>query len=182
MGGLADNSKYFVRVDDNKLTLYDTKAHAQAGGSSGKINLVAGGTGSGHRLEHSDGLVNLTSVGTGEGHSLTPTGFDLKVSAVSIGGGVSQQGSGVAGSLAVEVFVDHTHATIADNAQINQRGLYTPTANQDVVVQATDLTNFDDFTFRASLCSSELWGIFAQRQMRAPAMVIASVGRESTPQ
>src|SRR2546430_4890641 len=97
-----------------------------------------GGTGSGHSLEHSDGLQDLASTGSGEGHSLTASGFDLKVSAVSVGGGVSQQGSGIAGSFAVEVFVDHTHATIADGAQINQRALFTPTSGQNVIVQAED--------------------------------------------
>src|SRR5207248_232110 len=85
IGGLVDDGHYFVRVDDNKLTLYDTKAHAQASGTLGKVDLTPGGTGSAHSLEHADGLVDLSSAGSGEGHRLTPTGFDLKVSAVSVG-------------------------------------------------------------------------------------------------
>src|SRR3982751_6934998 len=48
------------------------------------------------------------------------------------------------------------------------------------MVETTDFTNFDHLAFRGRLCSSELRGVFAERQMSAPAVVIRSVRREST--
>src|SRR5205814_1385911 len=43
-----------------------------------------------------------------------------------------------------DVFIDHTHATIADNAQINQRGLFTASSAQSVSVKASDeMQTFD---------------------------------------
>ena len=125
IGGLVDDggtTSYFVRVEGDggrTISLYDTKDHAKD-------------------TAHTAGRVDLTSAGSGGGHSLKKTGFNPQVTTVAVGGGVSQQGNGVAGSFAVDVFIDHTHAVIADNAQINQRGLYTATAGQSVSVQAED--------------------------------------------
>ena len=39
-----------------------------------------------------------------------------------------------------------------------------------VMMQTTDFLNFDDLTFVGSLYLSALWSVFAERQMRAPAM------------
>ena len=43
-----------------------------------------------------------------------------------------------------------------------------------VMMQPTDFPNFDNFTFVGSLYLSALWGVFAQRQMSAPAMVVGT--------
>ena len=78
--------------------------------------------------------------------SLQPLTLDLpvldddpKVTAVALGGAVSQGGAAVAGSFVVNVFTDNTSATIADDAQINQRpGLVAPGTDQHVTVRAED--------------------------------------------
>src|SRR3982750_830724 len=49
-----------------------------------------------------------------------------------------------------------------------------------MVVETTDFTNLDHLTFCGRLCSSELGGVFAQRQMSTPAVVIGNIRREST--
>src|SRR3954451_24276849 len=49
-------------------------------------------------------------------------------------------------------------------------------------METTDFTNLDHLTFGASLCSSELRGVFAEGQMSAPAVVIGNIRRESTTQ
>src|SRR3982751_3898524 len=49
-----------------------------------------------------------------------------------------------------------------------------------MVVETTDFTNLDHLTFGAGLCSSELRGVFAERQMSAPAVVIRNIRGEST--
>src|SRR5207247_2661573 len=124
IGGLTDDGPYFVRVEGDggkTISLYDSEEHAKdTAHTTGRVDL------------------DLSSTGSGSGHSLKKTGFDPKVSTVSVGGGVSQQGKGIAGSFAVDVFIDHTHAQIADDAQINQRGVYTSTAGQSVSVRAED--------------------------------------------
>jgi hypothetical protein len=49
-----------------------------------------------------------------------------------------------------------------------------------MVMETTDFTNLDHLTFSAGLRSSELRGVFAERQMCAPAVVIGNIRREST--
>src|SRR5207245_7250963 len=50
-GGLTDGTTYYVNVQtDGKLKLYDTRAHALAGGSDGLKDLTGGGTGTAHQL------------------------------------------------------------------------------------------------------------------------------------
>src|SRR3954447_25106668 len=49
-----------------------------------------------------------------------------------------------------------------------------------MVVETTEFTNLDHITFGAGLFSSELRSVFAERQMRAPAVVIGNIRREST--
>ena len=119
----------------------------------------ATGTGNGHSLTHSAGLVDLTDIGSGNGHLFEKTGFNPAVTTVSIGGGVSEQGNGIAGSFAVDVFVDHTHALIADHTQINQRTALpgiTPSDSQSVNVHAEDRMHTFDVAgaLAASLNSS----------------------------
>src|SRR3982750_4516222 len=48
-----------------------------------------------------------------------------------------------------------------------------------MMVQTTDFTNLDHLTFGAGLCSSELRGVFAERKMSAPAVVIGNIRSES---
>lgn len=46
IGGLTDGTTYYVRaVAAGSISLYDTQAHAIAGGATGKVNLTAAGTG-----------------------------------------------------------------------------------------------------------------------------------------
>src|SRR3954451_21126510 len=47
-------------------------------------------------------------------------------------------------------------------------------------METTDFTNLDHLTFGASLCSSELRGVFAEGQMSAPAVVIRNIRGEGT--
>jgi Na+/melibiose symporter-like transporter len=50
IGGLVNGGMYYVRVADGKVTLYDTKAHARAGGTEGLVKLTKVSTGSQHEL------------------------------------------------------------------------------------------------------------------------------------
>jgi len=51
-----------------------------------------------------------------------------------------------------------------------------------MVVPSTDFTNLDHLAFWGGLCSSEWRGVFAEREMSAPLMVIGNVRSESTMQ
>src|SRR5208283_4894192 len=42
IGGLTNNQPYFVNIQGNLITLYDTERHALAGGPTGLIDLTAG--------------------------------------------------------------------------------------------------------------------------------------------
>jgi hypothetical protein len=48
-----------------------------------------------------------------------------------------------------------------------------------MMVQPTDFTNFDHLTFGGRLSSSEERGVFAERQMSAPVVVVGNIRRES---
>src|SRR4030042_3500642 len=48
VGGLADGSTYYLHKElDGTFSFYDTKDHAQAGGSTGQVAITSTGTGSG---------------------------------------------------------------------------------------------------------------------------------------
>ena len=66
VGGLTDGTTYYLnRVDMNNVSLYDTQAHAVAGGATGKVNLTAVGTGTGHILQKDPSIVNTLDGNTG---------------------------------------------------------------------------------------------------------------------
>lgn len=44
-GGITSGNTYYVRVSGSTLTLYDTSAHASAGGATGKIDITSTGSG-----------------------------------------------------------------------------------------------------------------------------------------
>lgn len=50
IGGLVDGNMYYVNVNAGKVRLYDTKAHALAGGSDGLVKLAKVSTGSQHEI------------------------------------------------------------------------------------------------------------------------------------
>ena len=91
-------------------------------------------------------------------------GAGLNVSTVSIGGGVSQQGQGIAGSFAVDVLIDHTHATIADGAQINQR--LTPATPASMTVSFTALAWFTRARRLSPVSPKRVMWIVKARQQR----------------
>ena len=50
VGGLQDGKNYYLRVSGNTVSFYDTKAQAQAGGTTGRANLINAGVGTEHTL------------------------------------------------------------------------------------------------------------------------------------
>jgi hypothetical protein len=74
--GISANTAYYVRKGtDNTFTLYDTRAHAVAGGATGLVNITAVGTGD-------QTFTSVTAIGQ---HYL---GVTLPDNALVIGGGV----------------------------------------------------------------------------------------------
>ncbi len=48
---MTEGGNYWVRVDGNKVTLFDSKAHAEDGTElAGRIDLTSVGTGTGHNF------------------------------------------------------------------------------------------------------------------------------------
>lgn len=61
-GGLAESTNYYTRaVDANTLSLYDTSAHAIAGGGTGLVDITSVGSGT-NSLGHSKTLANIQNV------------------------------------------------------------------------------------------------------------------------
>ncbi|HUJ88277.1 MAG TPA: LEPR-XLL domain-containing protein, partial [Burkholderiales bacterium] len=90
IGGLSNDTVYYVNVQsDGKLKLYDTRAHALAGGS--------------------DGLKDLTSAGSGSAHKLIDKTDSFNADATSGAGGGK---TGVAGSLALNIATTDTEADL----------------------------------------------------------------------
>ena len=51
IGGLSEGGNYFVRVDGNRVTLFDSKAHAEDGSAlAGRVDLTSVGSGTGHNF------------------------------------------------------------------------------------------------------------------------------------
>ena len=51
IGGLSNNQTYYVRVEGGAVSLFDTKAHAEAtSATAGRVDLTSLGTGSNHSL------------------------------------------------------------------------------------------------------------------------------------
>jgi hypothetical protein len=74
--GISANTAYYVRKGtDNTFTLYDTRAHAVAGGATGLVNITAVGTGD-------QTFTSVTAIGQ---HYL---GVTLPDNALVVGGGV----------------------------------------------------------------------------------------------
>lgn len=74
--GISANTAYYIRKgNDNTFTLYDTRAHAVAGGATGLVNITAVGTGD-------QTFTSITAIGQ---HYL---GVTLPDNALVIGGGV----------------------------------------------------------------------------------------------
>ncbi|HET7338954.1 MAG TPA: hypothetical protein VFK22_05355, partial [Candidatus Dormibacteraeota bacterium] len=89
-GGLTDGTTYYVNVQsDGKLKLYDTRAHALAGGSTGLKDLTGGGSGTAHQLvDQTDSFGAQATSGAGGGKT------------------------GVAGSLAINVAITDSEAKL----------------------------------------------------------------------
>ncbi|HVC84584.1 MAG TPA: LEPR-XLL domain-containing protein, partial [Solirubrobacteraceae bacterium] len=100
IGGLTDGSTYYVNAQGGgKVQLYDTRADALAGGSTGLVTLGAGGSGSDQSMVAVDGF------------------------AASATSGASGGDTGVAGSLALNIGLSNaTAATIADGATVTVSG------------------------------------------------------------
>ena len=90
IGGLHDGTVYYVAVQaDGSVKLYDTQAHAVAGGAAG--------------------LLDLTSAGSGSQHSLQDVTDSFGARSTSGAGGGK---TGVAGSLSINVALTDTEATL----------------------------------------------------------------------
>ncbi|NNU43172.1 beta strand repeat-containing protein [Ramlibacter montanisoli] len=88
IGGLVDGNAYFVRVQGDDVTFYDTKQHARDGGALGRVNLTDDGTGTSHKLVTRVNLTQADDDGTpssafGTGHVLTKSEFLEAQDAVS---------------------------------------------------------------------------------------------------
>src|SRR6185369_17095119 len=146
IGGLTDNRDYFVRVSGDKVTLFDTQAHAKGTGSVGKINLTGPGTGTEHSLaapgaggtgigvaisvnvadvdnkaQIGDATITAESVTV---QALVPDvdGDDTHSFGAAAVSGASGADTGVAGSLAINIGLSNAQATIADNATLTVGG------------------------------------------------------------
>lgn len=62
--GVLDQYAYFARVSGSTVTLYDTKAHAVAGGSTGKRTLVATASGNRYCIELANSEATSSASGT----------------------------------------------------------------------------------------------------------------------
>lgn len=118
IGGLNDGTTYYVNVqDDGKLKLYDTSDNANAGGTTG--------------------LIDLTSVvGTGTTDTLVEATSSFAAEATSGAGGGD---TGVAGSLAFNIAFTDTEAVLGYNGAIPN---VTITGGGDVTLKAdSDVSN-----------------------------------------
>ncbi|MBW6494216.1 MAG: LEPR-XLL domain-containing protein, partial [Burkholderiaceae bacterium] len=164
ISGLTNDAPYFVRVEDGKVSLYDTKAHAEAGGATGLQDLIDGApaaTGAEHSFDYGSEVtgigiavaVNVASV-TNEalvGDSTTITADGLVVEALMAEvltdkthtfsaeaiSGASAADTGVAGGLAVNVGLSHATAAVGTSAALNVGGNVTITAENFAVNKAT---------------------------------------------
>jgi len=102
INGLADGQTYFVRMNGNQATLYDTSEHATAGGATGRINLTSTGSGSDHAFAltaeqdagqqgaHASGQIQgeLDSFGNGTAevtHAFDPGNVDTANETIDLG-------------------------------------------------------------------------------------------------
>ena len=163
VGGLADGRTYFARVTSGKISLYDTKAHAQnTASTTGRVNLSAGATGTGHSLGsvptgtgvgiavgvnvakvHNIARLGDVTIADADGlvvQALVPTrDADDQTSSfgASATSGVSGVDTGIAGSLAINIGLSDSTASIADNASV------TLSAGSDVALSAENFVAND---------------------------------------
>ena len=148
IGGLTEGNDYFVRVSGNNVTFYDTKAHAQAGGTTttGRVNLTGVGTGTGHTFTPDNSAPSGTAVGVavalniafmentatvGAGTTITADGFTAKALMKDVGGdktstfaakatsGSSGGDTGVAGSFALNYSEASSEAILPATVIVN---------------------------------------------------------------
>ena len=124
IGGLTDGKTYYVNVqEDGKLKLYDTRAHALAGGTTGVKDLSG------------------TLTGIGSAHKLVDESDSFGAQATSGAGGGK---TGVAGSLAINIGTTDTEAELsyggsASTLTIQGGGDITLSAGSDVFNTASAL-------------------------------------------
>lgn len=91
LGGLTDGKEYFVNVvSTGKVKLYDTQAHAEAGGADGLVDITTRGTGTAHVAQGGG------SAGTSVGAAVA-VNYAKDTNLASIGGSTIK-----AGGLAIE--------------------------------------------------------------------------------
>jgi hypothetical protein len=163
IGGLTDGATYYVRIIDldgdadtkldREIELYDTKAHAVAGGSTGRVAITGNGSGSDHSFNQT---VDQDAAQQGEGASgmvggklsgaFGPTPSDSKANNSSGGrlAGIVNSGAGslttaapsadgVAAALAASPpLTGGTSSTISSNSQTRAGGGISVVAVEDL--------------------------------------------------
>ncbi|UUZ54388.1 hypothetical protein LP419_39575 [Massilia sp. H-1] len=145
VNGLTDGQKYFLRISGDKASMYDTEDHANAGGATGRVDLVAApaATGTAHGFEESGGptgtgvgiavavnVANVTNEAILGDSTITADGVVVKAMMADVGGdtentfsasatsGSSGADTGVAGALAINVGISRAQGKIANNASL----------------------------------------------------------------
>ncbi|UUZ48810.1 hypothetical protein LP420_40180 [Massilia sp. B-10] len=101
VNGLTDGQKYFLRISGDKASMYDTEDHANAGGATGRVDLVAApaATGTAHGFEESGGptgtgvgiavavnVANVTNEAILGDSTITADGVVVKAMMADVGG------------------------------------------------------------------------------------------------
>jgi len=160
VGGLTGGGNYFVNVSGNSIKLYDTKANAQAGGTTGLVDL-SDGSGAGHNLRKLS-ATSGTAVGIGialniaemqnkaqlgANTTVTADGFSAQALMKDVGGdqthtfaakatsGASGGDTGVAGSFALNYSPAQTVAGLTSSTATVNAG------TGDVTIGAANTTN-----------------------------------------
>lgn len=128
--GISANTAYYVRKsNDDAFTLYDTRAHAVAGGATGLVNITAAGTGN-------QTFVSVTAIGQ---HYL---GVTLPDNALVIGGGVevlTTFADGADDSVTLALSINGANDLVTATA-VSAEGSIWDAGNRDIIPDNTGST------------------------------------------
>ena len=109
IGGLSEGGNYWVRVSGNRITLFDSEAHAEATGVDGRIDLTSVGSGTGHNFR----TLSVSS-GTAVGIGIAINIADMQNHAnVGVGATVTAQGVSAQALMKTVGADDKTHTFAA---------------------------------------------------------------------